>query len=53
MGYFNHETKIKTKLIELGNKEHELIMNAKLFLHNADLNLLVEKSVEEPDDEEK
>ena len=38
---------IEISAIELENIEHKLIMSAKLFLHNADLNLLIEKSEEE------
>jgi biopolymer transport protein ExbB/TolQ len=35
---------VETNLIELNEQEHRLILSAKLFLHNADLNLLIEYS---------
>lgn len=41
---------IEMNAIELDNQEHKLIMSAKLFLHNADLNLLLEQGEEESSD---
>jgi len=35
---------IEAELIELNEQEHRLILSAKLFLHNADLNLLIERA---------
>ena len=33
---------VEAQLIELGKREHALVLSAKLFLHNVDMNLLVQ-----------
>jgi len=45
---------IESALIELNEQEHRLILSAKLFLHNADLNQLIEfsENLEEENTEE-
>jgi len=43
---------IESNLIELNAQEQRLILSAKLFLHNADLNLLIEHSQKLEDEED-
>jgi biopolymer transport protein ExbB/TolQ len=44
---------LELKLIKLEAQEQQLILNAKLFLHNADINEFIERTIEENDEEEK